>query len=207
MLAVLDKSIAKSPEALQIPHSSDSISALKDGFVAQHFSSLHSASVTINLGASALMAYSIDRQNPLLPRFNTHFPILAYFPAFFVFILYAGSSKITFIAVDADESVPFFWGNDSEGHLVLADDAETVKKVCGKYFVKWVKINQVLVLGPMRCSLRGCFFTSSGGLRNFEHPLNELKPVPRVDSSDAESRKDTTGMHRVGSAANWSENY
>ncbi|CAL5337607.1 unnamed protein product [Camellia sinensis] len=67
MLAVLDKSIAKSPEALQIPHSSDSISALKDGFVAQHFSSLHSASVTINLGASALMAYSIDRQNPLLP--------------------------------------------------------------------------------------------------------------------------------------------
>ncbi|KAF5956571.1 hypothetical protein HYC85_003796 [Camellia sinensis] len=29
---------------------------------------------------------------------------------------------------DADESVPFFWGNDSEGHLVLVDDAETVKK-------------------------------------------------------------------------------
>lgn len=62
----------------------------------------------------------------------------------------------------------------------------------------------------------GCFFTTSGGLRSFEHPLNELKPVPRVDSSgqvcgatfkvDAESRKET-GMPRVGSAANWSQNY
>lgn len=62
----------------------------------------------------------------------------------------------------------------------------------------------------------GCFFTTSGGLRSFEHPLNELKPVPRVDSSgqvcgatfkvDSESRKET-GMPRVGSAANWSQNY
>lgn len=61
----------------------------------------------------------------------------------------------------------------------------------------------------------GCFFTSSGGLTNYEHPLNELKPVPRVDSSgqvcganfkvDSESRKETGGMPRVGSAANWSE--
>ncbi|KAJ1400747.1 hypothetical protein SESBI_29290 [Sesbania bispinosa] len=63
----------------------------------------------------------------------------------------------------------------------------------------------------------GCFFTTSGGLRSFEHPLNELKPIPRVDSSgqvcgatfkvDAESKKETTGMPRVGSAANWSSTY
>lgn len=62
----------------------------------------------------------------------------------------------------------------------------------------------------------GCFFTSSGGLKSFEHPLNELKPVPRVDSSgevcgatfkvDSESRKEP-GMPRVGSAANWSSQY
>lgn len=46
--------------------------------------------------------------------------------------------------------------------------------------------------------------------------MNELKPVPRVDSSgqvcgatfkvDAEAKKETA-MPRVGSAANWSENY
>ncbi|XLS55272.1 hypothetical protein HN51_005027 [Arachis hypogaea] len=29
----------------------------------------------------------------------------------------------------------------------------------------------------------GFFFTTSRGLSSFEHPLNEVKPVPRVDSS------------------------
>ncbi|THG07866.1 hypothetical protein TEA_007764 [Camellia sinensis var. sinensis] len=263
MLAVLDKLIAKSPEALQIPHSSDSISALKDGFVAQHFSPLghHSGLVTINLGASALMAYSIDRQNPLLPRFNTHFPILAYFPAFVPHLIIVtsrlGDTKVlkngcghrnrcgTVVTVvgykcrnvtvtDADKSVPFFWGNDSEGHLVHADDAETVKKwpsrICqhasspspaGVASSSTFNFQQSLPSSPnlpdvspdplflcqnlsptfpppspparfaavsagslFGCGLvLGCFFTSSGGLRNFEHPLNELKPVPRVDSS------------------------
>lgn len=66
-------------------------------------------------------------------------------------------------------------------------------------------------------SISGCFFTTSGGLRSFEHPLNELKPVPRVDSSghvcganfkvDEGARKETSGIPRVGSAANWSSNY
>lgn len=64
--------------------------------------------------------------------------------------------------------------------------------------------------------ISGCFFTTSGGLSSFEHPLNELKPVPRVDSSgqvcgatfkvDADAKKEPTGMPRVGSAANWSNN-
>jgi hypothetical protein len=40
---------------------------------------------------------------------------------------------------DADGSVPFFWGNDSEGHLVLSDDAEIVKKGCGKSFAPFPK--------------------------------------------------------------------
>ncbi|KAI6683584.1 hypothetical protein NL676_029497 [Syzygium grande] len=59
--------------------------------------------------------------------------------------------------------------------------------------------------------LLGCFFTSSRGLRSYEHPPNEVKPVPRVDSSgqacgatfklDAETKKESS-MPRVGSAAN-----
>uniref|UniRef100_A0A2N9FXX3 DUF3700 domain-containing protein n=1 Tax=Fagus sylvatica TaxID=28930 RepID=A0A2N9FXX3_FAGSY len=49
------------------------------------------------------------------------------------------TSKATFIAADADGSVPFFWGNDSEGHLVLSDDAEIVKKGCGKSFAPFPK--------------------------------------------------------------------
>ncbi|KAB2625475.1 stem-specific protein TSJT1-like [Pyrus ussuriensis x Pyrus communis] len=67
MLAVFDKSVAKCPEALQSPRSG-SASALKDGFLAQQFASVHPSSVTVNLGASGLIAYSLDRQNPLLPR-------------------------------------------------------------------------------------------------------------------------------------------
>ena len=57
----------------------------------------------------------------------------------------------------------------------------------------------------------------SGGFRSYEHPLNEVKLVPRVDSSsqvcgvtftvDEESKRETVGMLRVGSAANWSSNY
>ncbi|XP_043690653.1 stem-specific protein TSJT1 [Telopea speciosissima] len=249
MLAVFDKSIAKSPEGLQSPDS-ESVSAFKDGFLAQHFSSVHPASVTINLGSAGVMAFTTDKQNPLLPRlfavvddifclFQGHIENIALlkqqyglnkaanevsivieayrtlrdrgpYPANqvvrdlggkFVFVLYDSSSKTTFIAADADGSVPFFWGNDSEGHLVLSDDKEIVKKACGKSFAPFPK---------------GCFFTTSGGLRSYEHPMNELKAMPRIDSSgqvcgatfnvDVETKKESN-MPRVGSAANWSAHY
>ncbi|MBA0675772.1 hypothetical protein Goari_017297, partial [Gossypium aridum] len=120
----------------------------------------------------------------------------------FIFILFDSSSKSTFIASDADGTAPFFWGTDVDGHLVLADDEETVKKGCGKSSAPFPK---------------GCFFTSSGGLRSFEHPQNELKAVPRVDGSgqacgatycvDTETKKESTGMKKVDSAANWSTDY
>jgi hypothetical protein len=249
MLAVFDKSVAKSPEALQSPIS-DSVSARKDGFLANKFSSANPDSVVINLGAGGLLAYSVSKQNPFLPRlfsavddifclFQGHIEnvanlkqqyglnktaneviiiIEAYrtlrdrgpYPAEqvirdlegkFAFILYDSSLKTTFIASDADGSVPFFWGTDSEGSLVLSDDSEIVKQGCNKSFAPFPK---------------GCLFTTSGGLRSFEHPLKELKPVPRVDSSgevcganfkvDSESRKESS-MPRVGSAANWSQHY
>ncbi|KAF7806913.1 stem-specific protein TSJT1 [Senna tora] len=247
MLAVFDKSIAQSPEALKTPES-NSVSALKDGFLAKQFTSVHSGAVAVNLGTSGLLAYSMDKQNPLLPRlfavvddifclFQGHIEnvavlkqqyglnkaaneviivIEAYrtlrdrgpypadqvvrdFQGKFAFILYDSSSKATFVAGDADGSVPFFWGTDADGNLVLSDLKDIVTTSCGKSFAPFPK---------------GCFFTSSGGLRSYEHPLNELKPVPRVDSSgqvcgatfkvDADAKKENSGMPRVGSAANWS---
>ena len=45
------------------------------------------------------------------------------------------------ITQDADGSVPFFWGTDSDGHLVLSDDAEIVKTGCGKSFAPFPKGN------------------------------------------------------------------
>ncbi|KAL3507820.1 hypothetical protein ACH5RR_033202 [Cinchona calisaya] len=251
MLAVFEKSVSKSPEALQTPNSK-SVSALKDALLAQYFSSLHpSSSVIINLDSSGFMAYSSDKQNPFLPRlfavvddifclFQGHIENVAHlkqqyglnkianeviivieayrtlrdrgpYPpdqvvkdihGKFAFILYDSTTKTTFLAADADGSVPFFWGTDSEGHLVLSTDSDIVKKGCGKSFAPFPK---------------GCFFTSSGGLRSYEHPCNEMKPVPRVDSSgevcgatfkvDAEAKRGGTGIPRVGSATNWTQNY
>lgn len=40
---------------------------------------------------------------------------------------------------DADGSVPFFWGTDSEEHLVFSDDVDIVKKGCGKSFAPFPK--------------------------------------------------------------------
>jgi asparagine synthetase B (glutamine-hydrolysing) len=251
MLAVLHKSVAKSPEALLQTPQTGSVPALKDGFLANRFSSAHPGSVVVNLASSGFVAYSSDGQNPLLPRifavvddifclFEGHIENVAHlkqqyglnktaneviivieayrtlrdrgpYPAEqvvrdiqgkFAFILFDSTSKAAFIASDADGSVPFFWGTDAEGHLVISDDSEVVKQGCGKSFAPFPK---------------GCFFTSSGGLRSYEHPVNELKAVPRVDSSgevcgltfkvDAETRKDKAGMPRVGSDANWSQHY
>ncbi|KAH0646570.1 hypothetical protein KY284_034454 [Solanum tuberosum] len=56
----------------------------------------------------------------------------------FAFVLYDSASKSTFLA-DVDGSVPFFWGTDSEGHLVLSDDADIVKQGCGKSFAPFPK--------------------------------------------------------------------
>ncbi|XP_065036904.1 stem-specific protein TSJT1-like [Musa acuminata AAA Group] len=119
----------------------------------------------------------------------------------FAFVLFDISSNSTFIAADADGRVPFFWGADSEGHLVLSDDVDIVKKGCGRSFAPFP---------------RGCFFTTSRGLQSFQHPLNELKAIPRVDSQgqvcgaiyevDDETKRETR-MPRVGSTANWSSHY
>ncbi|GAB2294678.1 hypothetical protein Dimus_028874 [Dionaea muscipula] len=250
MLAVLDKSVAKCPEALQSPSNSDMVYALKDGILAKHFSSIHHDSITINLAQKGFISYTTANPNPLLPRlfavvddmfclFKGHIENVAHlklqyglnktanevniiveayrslrdrgpYPVDqvirdlhgkFAFILYDSTYKVAFLAADADGSVPFYWGSDSEGHLIVSDDVEIVKKGCGKSFAPFP---------------RGCFFTSSGGLRSFEHPMNELKPVPRVDSSgemcgatfkvDADSKKGAS-MPRVGSAADWSSHY
>lgn len=102
---------------------------------------------------------------------------------------------------DADGNVPFYWGVDSDGRLVVSDDGEIVKKACGKSSAPFPK---------------GFFFTTSGGLKSYEHPMNEVKPVPRVDSKgevcgttytvDAKAKKDAS-IPRVGSAADWSSQY
>ncbi|RYR33616.1 hypothetical protein Ahy_A10g048234 [Arachis hypogaea] len=118
----------------------------------------------------------------------------------FVFIPFDSGSKTAFIAADADGCVPFFWRADVDGNLVLADEKEVITKSCGTSSAPFFK---------------GFLFTTSGGLSNFEHPLNEVKSIPRVDSSGQvcgatfkvdKAKKESTSMSRVGSAANWLNN-
>ncbi|KAJ0981619.1 hypothetical protein J5N97_009874 [Dioscorea zingiberensis] len=247
MLAVFDRTVATSPEGLRSPGEAGGAGS---GSLPAEFAAARDGSVVVGLGKAGAIAYTTEKQNPLLPRlfavvdgifclFQGHIENIAVlkqqyglnksaneviivieayrtlrdrgpYPAAqvvrdlhgkFAFILYDSSSSSTFIAADADGSVPFFWGADSQGCLVLSDDVETVKRGCGKSFAPFPK---------------GCFFTSSGGLQSFEHPLNLVKPVPRVDSKgqvcgatfkvDAQAKKEST-MPRVGSAADWSSHY
>ncbi|KAI3718973.1 hypothetical protein L6452_19858 [Arctium lappa] len=81
MLAVFEKTVAKSPEGLQTPQQDPSVNALKDGLLSRHFASLHPSVVAINLADSGLISYSIDKQNPLLPRDPTIRSITAETPS------------------------------------------------------------------------------------------------------------------------------
>ncbi|KAJ8441821.1 hypothetical protein Cgig2_021511 [Carnegiea gigantea] len=255
MLAVFNKSVAKCAEGLKNAESEAKVSALKDDLLLHHFSSVYPDAVSVNLGRSGVVAFSSDKQNPLLPRlfavvddifclFHGHVENIASLKQLygltktanevsiiieayrsvrdrgshpadhalrtiegkFAFTIYDGSTRTTFIAVDADGSVPLFWGADSEENLVLSNNEEVVKKACGRSFAPFPK---------------GCFFTSSTGLKSFEHPLKELKPVPWTDTSGQqcgstfvvveESKQQAkkmgfgAGMPRVDSDADWSK--
>ncbi|XP_020599554.1 stem-specific protein TSJT1-like [Phalaenopsis equestris] len=117
----------------------------------------------------------------------------------FAFVILDMTAKSTFIAVDYDCTVPFYWGADSEERLILSDDAEFLKKACGKSFAIFPK---------------GCFYTSTRGLRSYEHASYELKAVPWVDSHgdecwptyevDFETKKPTS-LRRNDSDFDWSE--
>lgn len=119
----------------------------------------------------------------------------------FAFVLYDSTSQALFTAVDVDGSVPFFWGIAADGCLVLSNDPNVLKEGCGKSYAPFP---------------RGCFFSTSGGLQSFEHPLNTMIPMPRVDSEgkmcganfkvDVYSKKQAN-MPRVGSEANWANEF
>ncbi|KAJ8536517.1 hypothetical protein K7X08_034918 [Anisodus acutangulus] len=49
----------------------------------------------------------------------------------FAFVLYGSSTKATSLDSDVDGNTPFFWGTDSEGHLVLSADTGIVKQGVG----------------------------------------------------------------------------
>lgn len=128
--------------------------------------------------------------------------VVRHFRGKFSFILFDSSTKSAFIAANSEGGIPFYWGADPEGNMVLSDDVEIVRKSCGRSFAPFPK---------------GCFFTTSKGLQSYEHPLNEVRAVPRVDSQgevcgadfivDETSKKDIAGIPRASSGEDWSSRY
>jgi len=114
----------------------------------------------------------------------------------FFFVLFDTKRTTVFAAVDGDGSVPLFWGTAVDGSLVFSDDPDILQDGCGKSFAPFPA---------------GCMFWNGGGLQSFEHPLNMMKAMPRVDSEGNECGATfkvdkftrINSIRRVDSAANW----
>ena len=95
-----------------------------------------------------------------------------------------------------DGEVPLYWGIASDGSVVISDEKMLIKGSCGQSFAPFPT---------------GCMFHSEGGLKSFEHPMNRMKAMPRVDSEGVmcgaafkvDSAAKIAGVPRVGSAASW----
>ncbi|KAF3442127.1 hypothetical protein FNV43_RR16043 [Rhamnella rubrinervis] len=116
----------------------------------------------------------------------------------FAFVVYDSKAGTVFAALGSDGGVKLYWGIAGDGSVVISDDLEVIKEGCAKSFAPFPT---------------GCMFHSGGGLMSFEHPMNKLKAMPRVDSEGAmcganfkvDKYTRVNSIPRVGSEANWSE--
>ncbi|KAK4439206.1 Stem-specific protein TSJT1 [Sesamum alatum] len=114
----------------------------------------------------------------------------------FAFVVYDSKVGTVFTALGSDGGVKLYWGIAADGSVVISDELEVIKAGCAKSFAPFPA---------------GCIFHSEGGLMSFEHPMNKLRAMPRVDSEgvmcganfkvDMYSR--VNSIPRVGSEANW----
>ncbi|KAF3778506.1 Stem-specific protein [Nymphaea thermarum] len=115
----------------------------------------------------------------------------------FAFVIFDRKSGTVFAALGSDGVVQLYWGIAADGSVVISDNVDVVRRSCGKSFAPF----------PAGCM----FHSGTGGLQSFEHPMNKLKAMPRVDSEGvlcgANFKVDTytkvNSMPRVGSSANW----
>ncbi|XP_022139643.1 stem-specific protein TSJT1-like [Momordica charantia] len=116
----------------------------------------------------------------------------------FAFVVYDSRAGAVFAALGADGGVKLYWGIAADGSVVISDDVEVIKEGCAKSYAPFPT---------------GCMFHSEGGLMSFEHPLNKMKPMPRIDSEGAMCGANfkvdvytrVNSIPRRGSEANWAE--
>lgn len=114
----------------------------------------------------------------------------------FAFVIYDSKVGTVFTALGSDGGVKLYWGIAGDGSVVISDDLDVIKAGCAKSFAPFPT---------------GCIFHGEAGLMSFEHPMNKVRAMPRVDSEgvicganfrvDMYSRVNT--IPRVGSQTNW----
>ncbi|CAI9087491.1 OLC1v1021567C1 [Oldenlandia corymbosa var. corymbosa] len=85
----------------------------------------------------------------------------------FGFVIYDNKAGTVFVALGADEAIKFYWGISANGTVMISDNVNLVKASCAKSFAPFPA---------------GCMYHSERGLMSFEHPMNKMKAMPRVDS-------------------------
>ncbi|XP_050368601.1 stem-specific protein TSJT1-like [Argentina anserina] len=118
----------------------------------------------------------------------------------FAFVVYDSKVGSVFTALGSDGGVQLYWGIAADGSVVISDELHVIKEGCAKSFAPFPK---------------GCFFHSEGGLISFEHPMNKMKAMPRVDSEgvmcganfNVDKYTRVNSIPRRGSAANWSDEW
>lgn len=116
----------------------------------------------------------------------------------FAFVIYDSKVGTVFTALGSDGGIKLYWGIAADGSVVISDDLQVIKEGCAKSFAPFPA---------------GCIFHSESGLMSFEHPMNKMRAMPRVDSEgvmcganfkvDPYSR--VNSIPRVGSEANWTD--
>ncbi|KMT13051.1 hypothetical protein BVRB_4g087630 [Beta vulgaris subsp. vulgaris] len=116
----------------------------------------------------------------------------------FGFVIYDSKTGTVFTALGSDGEVKLYWGIALDGSVVISDDVEVIKVGCAKSFAPFPT---------------GFMFHSEGGLMSFEHPMNKVKAMPRVDSQgvicganfNVDKFTRINSMPRTGSANNWTQ--
>ncbi|KAL3503242.1 hypothetical protein ACH5RR_037691 [Cinchona calisaya] len=114
----------------------------------------------------------------------------------FAFVVYDSKRGTVFAALGSDGGVKLYWGIAADGSVVISDDLAVIKAGCAKSFAPFPT---------------GCMFHSEGGLMSFEHPMNKMRAMPRVDSEGAmcganfkvDLYSRVNSIPRVGSETNW----
>ncbi|OMP04671.1 hypothetical protein COLO4_09431 [Corchorus olitorius] len=224
MLAIFHEAFAHPPEELNSPasHKSNKKPKLPEETLNEFLSHHPHNTFSLSFGNAAVLAY-VRPENPYSAHQRQYglskgsneamFVIEAYrtlrdrgpYPAdqvvkeldgSFAFVIYDSKTGTVFAALGSDGGVKLYWGIAADGSVVISDDLEVIKEGCAKSFAPFPT---------------GFMFHSEGGLMSFEHPMNKIRAMPRIDSEgvicgsnfkvDKYSR--VNSIPRVGSETNW----